>query len=220
MYEKILQKLKEQRGQNSQVSDRTLEKMAKRYAKFIDADEKLKDEDFTEDIENIQGNIGSVAKKVKEDTEKQAATNAKTADEKAKEEAAKKDGKNTDPVVAQLLEQNKEIMEKLNGISNEKVTQSRSEILQEKLKETPLIFKDATLNGFKRMQFETDEDFNSYLSEVEESAKGAIQEAKEKGLNTSVPPVNVQKPDPEEVTPEMQKAIDEVTAPKENKGKF
>lgn len=220
MYEKILEKLKQQRGQNTQVSDRTLESMAKRYARYIDTDEKLESEDFKEDIENIQGNIGAIAKQVKEDTEKKITPEKKP--EEKKEKVEKPDEKKEDmPEWAKsMLEQNKVLLEKVNGMQDEKVTQSRSEILNEKLKETPLIFKNATISGFNRMKFENDEEFNAYLSEVEENAKAAIQEGNEKGLNTSTPKPDVHKPDPEEVSPEMQKAIEGITKKEEKKGKF
>lgn len=217
MYEKILQKLKEQKGTTSNVSDRTLEDLARSLETIINTDELLEKADLTNAIKSIDGNINHYTAKQVEEAKK----NFKP---EIKPEVKPVEKKSTDPKNVDIKDMISEalspLVTEINSLKTEKVTQSRSEILQDKLKETPLIFKDATLNGFKRMRFETDEDFNSYLSEVEESAKGAIQEAKEKGLNTSVPPVNVQKPDLEEVTPEMQKAIDEVTAPKENKGKF
>ena len=210
MYEKILQKLKSQRGSNNQVSDKTLEVKAKTLETLITTDEILETIDFTSEIESMQGNIGHIAS--------EAVKNIKPAEEKKEEKKEVKE--TTDPVIAQLLEQNKLIMEQLQGINIEKATQQRQTLLLEKIKDTPLIFKQATEKAFKRMSFATDEDFNEFLTETEASAKEAIQTGLESGLKFSTPPRDVNKPDPDGVTPEMQKAIKDITDKKEVTQKF
>ena len=75
MYEKILQKLKTQRGTTSNVSDRSLEDMAKSYELIIKDDEALNALDFTKIIQSLDGNISKIAadaaKKAKDEAEAQ-----------------------------------------------------------------------------------------------------------------------------------------------------
>ena len=212
MQEKILAKLKTQRGTTSKVSDRSLEDLAKSLTSIITTDEVLAVADLTAAINSIDGNINNYtaaqikalndagaaadqAKKAKEDAEKKAA-----------EDLAKGIKPTIDPVIEELMKQNKLIMEQLQGFATEKVSKSRSEILNEKLKDTPLMFKESVLSNFKRAAFKDDEDFGSYLSEIEAQAKSAIQVGREKGLNTATPSAQVQKPESEELSPIMKAA--------------
>lgn len=228
MYEKILQKLKTQRGTTSNVSDRTLEDLAKSLESIISTDELLEKAELTKAIESVDGNINHyTAKQVEEakskaikDLEEQKKKEQEDVVKKAADEKAKKELDNMPEWAKALIEQNKAIADQMNGIKKEKVTQSRGEILTKKLEGTPDIFKNATLKSFNRMKFENDEDFNEYVTEIETSSKEAIQIARESGLNITAPKGQVKKPDPEEVTPEMQKAIEKVTKPQEVKGKF
>ena len=214
MYEKILQKLKTQRGQNLQVSDKTLEAKAKSLEVLITDDDILAKADFTSEIESMQGNIGHVAKQVKEDTEKTLKKVDKTpaeieAERLAKETKEKEDKeKGISPEVSSLIEQNKKILETLASMQGEKITTSRADILNQKLKDTPLIFKDATLNGFNRMKFNSDEEFSEYISEIEILAKNAIQVGKESNLNTSTPDITVKKPEDTKLNPVFGKAVE------------
>ena len=192
METKILEKLKSQRGQNSQVSDKTLEIMAKRFSKYIDTDEKLEAEDFKEDIENVQGNIGHIAKQVKEDTEKKIKvekTPEQLAAEKAAEELKAKENekKGISPELAALMKQNEEIMKTLSGIQGEKITKTRVQSLNEALKDAPSYYKNQVLSGFENMSFKSDEDFNSYAELTKSNFTQFQQDAKEDGLNKYSP---------------------------------
>ena len=236
MYEKILQKLKKQRdelnaqkGTKSNVSDRSLGDLAKSLETIISTDEILEKADFTNSIASIDGNINhytaeqvkSAETKAVEDFKKSEAERIKKEeDEKAKGGQAGGQ-ENEQPDIAKLIQDAiKPVVDELNGLKNKEMTKTRSQILEEKLKETPVIFRNATLSGFNRMTFKDDEEFNSYIAEVEISAATAIQEGKEKGLNTQTPNTNVKPKDPYEVTPEMQKAIEEITKVEEKEKKF
>lgn len=227
MYEKILQKLKEQRQKvkdergSTNVSDRTLEDLAKSMESVITTDEILAAADLSTAIKSIDGNIDHYTAQQVDEVKKTFKPEQKKPEvPTGKKPESNEQNPNADPVITQLLEQQKAILEQLNGFKSEKVTQTRSEVLQEKLKDTPAIFKNATLSGFSRAKFESEEEFNAYLGEVEKSAKEAIQIAKESGLNNYVPKSEIKTPDPDEVTPEMQKAIEKVTKKEEITGKF
>lgn len=227
MYEKILQKLKDQRGSNNQVTDKTLEVKAKTLEKIITSEEILATVDFTDEITSMQGNIGFIAsdavKNAATEAEKKAAeaqteAQKKEAAKKAAEEAEKKGDK---PDMAKLISDAlNPIVEEINGLKKQKALQTRQELLNEKIKDTPLIFKNTTLSNFKRMNFETDDEFNEYISETEQSAKEAIQIGNESGLKFATPSKEVHKPDPDAVSPEMEKAIDEITTKKEENKPF
>ncbi|MDP3561721.1 MAG: hypothetical protein Q8R83_06060 [Legionellaceae bacterium] len=60
-------------------------------------------------------------------------------------------------------------------LQGDKVTTSRREALEAKLKDAPESFRNAELRRFARMKFETDEEFNEYLTETETDAAGAVQ---------------------------------------------
>lgn len=229
MYDKILEKLKSQRGTTSNVSDRSLEDMARSLETLVTDDTILEKANFTKAIESFDGNLNNYTAKQVEAAKKKAIEDSKkSAEDLAKEEAAKKaakekaekDGDKTDPAITALLEQNKVIMEQLQGIKNEKETQSRSDLLQAEIKETPLMFKQATEKAFNRMNFETDEAFTEYLTEIKTSAVEAIQIGKESGLAFTTPTKDVHKPNPDEVSPEMEKAIEKLTTKTEEKKPF
>jgi hypothetical protein len=236
MYEKILQKLKKQRdelhtqkGTKSNVSDRSLGDLAKSLETVITTDEILEKADFSNSIASIDGNINhytaeqvNTAKTDAVEAYKKAEAERiqKEKDDKAK--GNKTDNKDDDePDVAKIVQDAiKPLVEKINSFENKEMTQTRSQILEEKLKDTPTIFRNATLSGFNRMNFKDDEEFNTYISEIEESAKAAIQEGAEKGLNTATPSSDIKPPDPEEVSPEMKKAIETITEVKEDDKPF
>jgi len=203
MYEKILQKLKEQRGQNSQVSDKTLESMAKTWGNVIKDDETLGNIDFTEQISSLQGNIGHIAKQVKEDTEKIF----------KKPESAQPAPKPNEPKpedmpewAKALLDQNKQNAELLAKMQGEKITTTRSQQLETILKDAPNAYKEQVLNSFQKMQFSDDNDFNSYVDTTKTNFEGFQQMAKEQGLSFSTPTPNVHKPKDDGRTPELASA--------------
>jgi len=226
MYEKILLKLKEQRGSTSNVSDRSLEDLARSLESIISTDELLTKTDLSKAIESIDGNINFyTAKQVEAAKAKAIEEQKKVVEDLAKKEAEKKlaeeQKSGEQPDIAKLISDAlNPIVTELNGLKTQKVAQTRSEILNEKLKETPEIFRNATLKGFSRMNFETDEDFNTYIKEIETDSKVAVQIGLEKGLNTYTPKGDIKKPNPEAVSPEMAEAIKELTAVKEEDKKF
>ena len=216
MYEKILQKLKTQRGQTSNVSDRSLEDLAKALESLIASDEILEKTDLTTAIGSIDQNINHyTAEEVKK--LKVPGTNPVPVVPPVK----KIESTNDMPEWAKaLLEPIKLLSEKVGKIEGEKTGATRKEKLSEKLKETPDLFKSAMLKSFERQTFIDEADFNTYLTEIAEQSKTAIQEGKEKGLVFSSPGANVHQIDPEGVSPEMAQAIKDRTEVKNIKNPF
>lgn len=223
MYEKILQKLKTQRGTTSNVSDRSLEDLAKTLTAFILNDQALESADFSAAIASIDGNINRyTADQVKKHKEAEEAAKKKAqedADKKAKEEAAKKAAEeaaksgiptNEPPEWAKLIiEGIAKVNGDIAGIKTEKAQVSRAEILKKSLENLPDYFTKPILNGFERLKFESDEDFVSYKSEVEKQRDDFVQAMKENGLNTFQPKKEVEVPaNDKELNPIFKKAFE------------
>jgi len=81
------------------------------------------------------------------------------------------------------------LTEELTAIKKGKTTSTRKEVLEQKLKDAPAAIKAKTLKDFERMQFETDDDFNAYLTETETDLGVVVQEFANKGLAAHQSPV-------------------------------
>ena len=201
MFEKILQKLKTQRGATSMVSDRSLEDLARSLETVITTDDLLNKADFTTAIKSLEGNINhQIAERVKavEELKKKADDDAskKKADEEAKKQK-KVEGKVDDEPPAwaqQLLENNKKLSDEILAIKNGKVTESRVETLKKTLEGMPDYYTKPILAGFSRLSFTDDTQFTDYVKEVQTNSVAFVQTAKENGLNIAAPAKDVQKP--------------------------
>lgn len=74
------------------------------------------------------------------------------------------------------------LQQKLSAFEGKEVTKTRLQTLESKLKDVPETFKAQKLKDFGRMNFETDEAFNEYLSETEADITAFNQELANKGL--------------------------------------
>lgn len=217
MEAKILEKLKRQRGKNLQVTDLTLIAKAKTLASIITDDEILAKIDFISEIESMQGNIGHVAKTVKEETEKllkvEKTPEQIAADllaEKTRKEAEEKANKEKgiSPELAAVMEQNKEIMETLKVMSGEKITKTRSELLNNVLADAPEALKAQTLANFKQMNFADDAAFETFKEATKTNVDSMVQFGKEQGVNFGAPKPEVRKPEADNLNPVMKAAFD------------
>lgn len=116
-----------------------------------------------------------------------------TAVEKAKKE--KQEGGQTQQTATQtnqtddtpawaksLIEANQNLTAKIAAIEGSHVSKTRQQTLSEKLKDAPKPFSDKILKDFQRMQFASDEDFQTYLTETENDINSAVQEFANNGL--------------------------------------
>lgn len=88
-----------------------------------------------------------------------------------------------------LIDSNKALNEKLSAFEKGKTASTRKEVLEQKLKDAPAAIKAKTLKDFDRMQFETDDDFNAYLTETETDLGVVVQEFANKGLAAHQSPI-------------------------------
>jgi hypothetical protein len=89
--------------------------------------------------------------------------------------------------LAALIKQNveaaiKPLQEEITTFKSGKTLETRRASLEEKLKEAPENFKAKILKDFTRMSFNTDDDFNTYLTETEQDLAALTQELADQGL--------------------------------------
>lgn len=218
MLEKILQKLKAQRGTTSVISDKSLEDMAKSLVAIIATDEILNVFDFAPVLTSLDGNVNAyTAEAVKKAKE----TAAKPIEEKkAPETVEQKNNDETPEWMKPLIAQMGVLVNEVNTLKGDKIIKTRTEKLDAILKDTPDIYRNTVLKSFNRASFKDDEDFENYLKEVQEESKAVIQEGREKGLAFSAPSATITKPDPDGISPEMEKTIKEITQKTEIKKPF
>lgn len=81
------------------------------------------------------------------------------------------------------------LQQKLSSFEGQKVTETRLQQLEGKLKDLPETFKTQKMKDFKRMNFDTNETFAEYLTEVETDITGFKQEMADKGLSGQARPI-------------------------------
>lgn len=223
MYEKILQKLKEQRGDPSNVSDRTLQDLAKNLEAYITTDDLLKAMDMTTHIISMDGNINfHTADQVKKLEAKRQKNSKKETDlddsnKKIIEDDSSKKQEEVPVWAKGLMETNKTLANKLDKFEADKTTSTREVTLKKSFKDLPEFYTKPIAAGFKNMSFEDDEAFETYLTDVNSSGEAFKLAAKEQGLNTSKPDVNIKKID--EPTGETNDLADARKIVKEEKEK-
>jgi hypothetical protein len=193
MLEKILQKMKSQRGKTSNVTDRSLQDLAKTYESFITTDEQLETADFSPAIASLDGNINKYTADAvtKEKADRQKAIDEAVAKAKGTtpttEEKKPEEGQETPEWVQALIDKTKKLEESLNSLQGERTATVRQQQLQEVLKGTPDYFQKPIVTGVTRLQFNTEEEFTEYIETVKQTRTDFEQAAKEQGLNTAAP---------------------------------
>jgi len=206
MLEKILTKLKEQRGTTSNVSDRSLEDLAKSLVPFITTDEQLALANLAPAIASIDGNISHYTKEAITKAE-QLRIQKQQQDEAAKkaaDEASKKKTEQTKDVpeyvkvmmeqMSAITEQNKSLLNDITSLKTEKITGSRSEKLNAVLTGLPEYLVNPIKAGFQRATFNSDEEFDLYLKDVTTNKQQMEQAVKEQGIVFGTPAKDVNKP--------------------------
>lgn len=152
---------------------------------------KLKELALLDDVKRNADN-----NKAGEDDEATKAAKAKKeADEKAAaEEAAKAAGKGGDEMPGWFkthVEGQNKIIEGLTNslatIQHGSLIQTRRQQLETKLKDAPEKFKARALRDFDRLKIDSDEDFTSYLADVEQDVAEEVQAASDAGLGNDAP---------------------------------
>lgn len=101
-----------------------------------------------------------------------------------------KTGEDDTPAWAKaLIEQNKALSDKIATIEGSKTTESRLQQLEGRLKNVPEAFKAKALKDFKRMQFDNEESFTEYLTEVDTDITALNQELADSKLAGGTKPI-------------------------------
>ena len=168
MNDKILNALKT-KYKSLGLSEKALEGFANIIAKTI-TDEA--------DIETAISGVEPMLKAIQSDTDKLRGENTTL---RSQLEAAKKtetnpteppkedktgDGDKMPAWAKQMFEKFDGVEKKLNTIEADKVTVSRKSRLDEKLKDAPDTLKNMVAKNFGKMKFDSDNDFDEYLTDV------------------------------------------------------
>lgn len=109
-----------------------------------------------------------------------------------KKEGAEKEPKtegNEPPEWAKaLIDSNTQLKAELNTMKSGKTFETRKQTLEAKLENAPAKFKEKLLKDFGRMNFEKDEDFDSYLTETEADLAAFNQDLANSGLGANRKP--------------------------------
>ena len=77
----------------------------------------------------------------------------------------------------------KPLQDKINKFETGKTTDTRKQTLEAKLKDAPAAFKKTMLNGFGKMQFESEEEFNEFITQTQAGIAELNQENVNSGLS-------------------------------------
>ncbi|KAA6441462.1 hypothetical protein FEM33_01635 [Dyadobacter flavalbus] len=86
------------------------------------------------------------------------------------------------------------LVQKISGLENGKTAESRKSQLEAKLKDAPEQYKQTILKNFSRINFESDEAFNEYLTETETDLTAFTQDLSNQSLANNGKPFKVTTP--------------------------
>lgn len=142
--------------------------------------------------------VNDFVKDFRKDVDKEVSVANKTFETTLKEKfdlIEKKGDDKTDPekkpdptdiaaiIAAEVAKAINPLQQQLAGFKGQEVSKSRLQILDSKLVNVPDTFKAQKLKDFGRMNFDTDEAFNEYLTEFETDITAFNQELSDKGLS-------------------------------------
>ena len=181
MEKEILEALKT-KYKNLGFGDKAFEGVAKYLAATVTEQDQI--ETATSGVEillkSFQGDIDS---RVNSAVAKAKAEAGKSKPTEKKDEDQPTDDK-TPEWAKSLMETNKTLAERLAAIESGKTAESRRSQLESKLKDAPEKIKTSFIKQFDRMNFKDDEDFSSYLAEVETEVKDMVQDFANNGLKS------------------------------------
>ncbi len=159
-----------------------------------------------------------------EDEEEEEGDDTPDTDNAGESDKGKGKGKDEMPTwfKAHVESQNKIIeglTTQLSAFKAGQTTQTRRQQLEEKLKDAPDKFKTRTLRDFDRLKIDSDEDFESYLADVEQDVADEVQAVADAGLGVDLPSGGLggKKLKEDEVSPAMKELIDQRKAAAESK---
>jgi hypothetical protein len=156
------------------------------------------DGDFETAAENAGGLVATFTEVLQSETDRRVAEalkkkgvkpDAKDEDEDPANPVTGKDDKDTPAWAKQQNELISKLMSKVESLEQGKTIDLRKQTLEEKLKGVDNeIFKNQTLKNFARMKFETDEEFDTYLEEIEADGAEFVQNLSNQSLGSQTKP--------------------------------
>lgn len=178
--------------------------------------DKLTDEQVTEFVKDYR-----------KDVDKEVSTSTKTYETSLKQKYDFVEKKSEDPnppagtpeagagadvasiVAKAVADAVKPFADQLSAFKGAETAKTRFEKLQETLKDAPVLFKENTLKNFNRMKFESDEDFDAYVTETSADLAKYKQETADEGLRKfGTPGAARTEPQGKEVSSATQAYID------------
>ncbi|RYU93817.1 hypothetical protein [Emticicia agri] len=145
------------------------------------------------EIDNAMSGVEPLLKAFQGDADKRVTDaiarqkSGKTSNETVKESLTENDDV---PAWAQgLIESNSALMAKVNALESGKTTESRREILEALLKDTPESFRQMKLRDFARMSFSDESEFETYKTELETGLEEVRPLFGEQGSGKIPPPM-------------------------------
>ncbi|WP_455636508.1 hypothetical protein [Parabacteroides sp.] len=161
--------------------------------RVIEENRKKNDDDETDDDDDDEPS---------NTTNRQAGSNKKNPKDKGKNDDAPEWAKG-------LVQTVQTLNDEIAALKGEKVTTSRKSKLEAVLKDSGT-FGTRTLKSFSKMNFENDEEFEEFLSEVTEDLKAYNQERADSGLSTMGEPPAAGGGKPKDEEPFSDSEIDEM----------
>lgn len=149
---------------------------------------------FQSEISRVAAAEVAAKEKEKEDAEKEESAEKKSGEVESEstKKTTKKDSDEVPEWAKGLIESskaqaeaNKILADKLAKFESGKTTESRKQILEEKIKEAPEKIKAKILKDFAKFSFEKDEDFDTYLEETATDIAEITQSLTDQGLGQS-----------------------------------
>jgi len=101
-------------------------------------------------------------------------------------------------------------------MNGEKITSTRSELLNTVLKGAPDALKAQTLENLKQMNFADDTAFETFKEATKTNVESMVQFGKEKGIEFGTPAAEVKAPIKDDLNPVMKAAFAAQAEEKEN----
>lgn len=197
MKNKLVEKLSGLKSDLSNVSDRTINDISDIFAPLI-TDENIEQLDLGLLFKTLDGNINKITATAVETIKNQS----KLDDKKPIKEEIKKEEIKENKKEEEMSEQESEsallrkeladLKAKLDQTEREKIANERRTIFNSKIDKAPEQFKKILNKNFDKISFNADDEFNSYLTDIETNIAEYSQSMAESGLNRSVP--NTAKP--------------------------
>lgn len=219
MKKKILEQLKA-RYKNIGFSEAALEAVASMLEANVKEETEI--ETAVAGVESLlkgfQGDIGKQVNALKAENERlKKQQKTKSGQEEGdppnpKEVTEKKEEEGIPEWAKRLDKQMETLANGLVALQTEKISSTRTQVLENKLKDAPGIYKKTVLRHFDPTKYKTDEEFNTYLEEIGEEAKEAAKEFKTNSVSSFGRPMvgNSGNDDAESSDDEVDAVVDQI----------